>query len=310
MPSKFTKRLGRRATLTAKRGNVNYYKGRGGRSEGVHTSKGEPNDATRLGLPPWDPGARAAPTPRPLSPRAGKFVVLAERTMRIVAPNLEGCKVRARCALGGPRLNTRSPPNRLSVARPSTARTASAVRVCARTCPRAASARVGRGSGARRRRAAVTATGCPASNHYYSTRAAAACGRVRPGALIACAASQRARQFVCASFRSRARYFMAGRAPNGWRRRDSVAHCRLVGRQSRRLRGHAAILCGGHAAGATLRRPEPSVTRWQHFAASILPRRLLGSGDGAPHRLAPVSLSMGQYTNCRPRYVHVVGRAR
>ena len=40
MPSKFSRRLGRRLTLSSKRGNVNYYKGRGGRSEGVHTTKG------------------------------------------------------------------------------------------------------------------------------------------------------------------------------------------------------------------------------------------------------------------------------
>lgn len=40
MPSKFTRRLGRRRALTGKRGNHNYYKGFGGRSEGVHTSKG------------------------------------------------------------------------------------------------------------------------------------------------------------------------------------------------------------------------------------------------------------------------------
>jgi hypothetical protein len=42
MPSKFSRRLARRATraMTSKRGNVTYYKGRGGRSEGVHTAKG------------------------------------------------------------------------------------------------------------------------------------------------------------------------------------------------------------------------------------------------------------------------------
>lgn len=41
MPSKFTRRLGRRGVLSAKRGNANYYKGSGARNEGVHTNKGE-----------------------------------------------------------------------------------------------------------------------------------------------------------------------------------------------------------------------------------------------------------------------------
>jgi hypothetical protein len=42
MPSKFSRRLARRGTgaMTSKRGNANYYKGRGSRSEGVHTAKG------------------------------------------------------------------------------------------------------------------------------------------------------------------------------------------------------------------------------------------------------------------------------
>lgn len=41
MPSKFSRRLGRRGVLTAKRGNMNFYKGTGARKEGVHTTKGE-----------------------------------------------------------------------------------------------------------------------------------------------------------------------------------------------------------------------------------------------------------------------------
>ena len=41
MPSKFSRRLGRRLTLTSKRGNSDYYKGYGARTEGSHTSKGE-----------------------------------------------------------------------------------------------------------------------------------------------------------------------------------------------------------------------------------------------------------------------------
>jgi hypothetical protein len=41
MPSKFSRRLGRRGVLGAKRGNVNFYKGTGARTEGNHTTKGE-----------------------------------------------------------------------------------------------------------------------------------------------------------------------------------------------------------------------------------------------------------------------------
>ena len=41
MPSKFSRRLGRRGVLSAKRGNMNFYKGTGARKEGVHTTKGE-----------------------------------------------------------------------------------------------------------------------------------------------------------------------------------------------------------------------------------------------------------------------------
>lgn len=40
MPSKFSLRLGRRGALSAKRGNANYYKGTGARTEGNHTTKG------------------------------------------------------------------------------------------------------------------------------------------------------------------------------------------------------------------------------------------------------------------------------
>lgn len=63
MGTKFMRRL-RRGTITSKRGNQDYYKGYGARTEGVHTSK-------------------------------GAFVVLPERLMTIRAPDMAGCKVRA-----------------------------------------------------------------------------------------------------------------------------------------------------------------------------------------------------------------------
>jgi hypothetical protein len=52
---KWNKRALRRATMTSKMGNMDYYKGRGARNEGTHTNK-------------------------------GGYVVRAERLMRIVAP--------------------------------------------------------------------------------------------------------------------------------------------------------------------------------------------------------------------------------
>jgi hypothetical protein len=64
MPSKLTRRL-RRGTLTSKAGNRDFYKGRGGRTEGVHTTK-------------------------------GAFTPLASRMMAIVAPSAEAM---AACAL-------------------------------------------------------------------------------------------------------------------------------------------------------------------------------------------------------------------
>ena len=70
MATKFTRRL-RRGTITSKRGNKDYYKGYGARTEGVHTSR-------------------------------GAFVVLQERLMKITAPDMTGCKVRR--ALEFPRL--------------------------------------------------------------------------------------------------------------------------------------------------------------------------------------------------------------
>jgi hypothetical protein len=63
MPSKYTNRL-RRGTLTSKRGNKDYYKGYGARTEGVHTTK-------------------------------GAYVVLPERLMKIVAPDMSGFQVRS-----------------------------------------------------------------------------------------------------------------------------------------------------------------------------------------------------------------------
>lgn len=41
MPSKFSRRLGRRGVLSAKHGNANFYRGTGARNEGNHTTKGE-----------------------------------------------------------------------------------------------------------------------------------------------------------------------------------------------------------------------------------------------------------------------------
>jgi len=64
MPSKYTNRL-RRGTLTSKRGNKDYYKGYGARTEGVHTTK-------------------------------GAYVVLPERLMKIVAPDMSGFQVRGK----------------------------------------------------------------------------------------------------------------------------------------------------------------------------------------------------------------------
>jgi hypothetical protein len=49
MPSKFTLRLGRRGALTAKRGNANYYKGSGARTEGNHTTKGAQKESLCFG---------------------------------------------------------------------------------------------------------------------------------------------------------------------------------------------------------------------------------------------------------------------
>lgn len=40
MPSKFSLRLGRRGALSTKRGNAQFYKGVGARTEGNHTTKG------------------------------------------------------------------------------------------------------------------------------------------------------------------------------------------------------------------------------------------------------------------------------
>lgn len=61
MPSKLTRRL-RRGTLSSKQGNVDFYKGFGARTEGVHTSK-------------------------------GAFVIRPERLMKIVAPDMTGFQV-------------------------------------------------------------------------------------------------------------------------------------------------------------------------------------------------------------------------
>jgi len=62
--SKFGRRFLRRASMNSKMGNKNFYKGRGARNEGTHTSK-------------------------------GGYVVRPERLMRIVAPpNLAACELR------------------------------------------------------------------------------------------------------------------------------------------------------------------------------------------------------------------------
>ena len=63
MPSKLTARGLRRGPLTSKRGNRDFYKGYGGRTEGVHTTK-------------------------------GAFTRLASRTMTIIAPDLAACALR------------------------------------------------------------------------------------------------------------------------------------------------------------------------------------------------------------------------
>ena len=125
MPSKFSLRLGRRGALSAKRGNANYYKGTGARTEGNHTTKGACTHAhagaahatratgprspvsavcclrscrrrqrpsgliTRLHSPPREPPCRLS-----RSPCAGAYVIRPERTMTIVAPDLTGCEVR------------------------------------------------------------------------------------------------------------------------------------------------------------------------------------------------------------------------
>ena len=66
--SKYTKRL-RRGTLTTKRGNAQYYKGFGARSEGTKTNK-------------------------------GAFVLRPERLMRIIAPDMTGFQVRTELVFG------------------------------------------------------------------------------------------------------------------------------------------------------------------------------------------------------------------
>ena len=61
---KWNKRALRRSTMTSKMGNMDFYKGRGGRNEGTHTSK-------------------------------GAYVVRPERLLRIVAPlNLESFQLK------------------------------------------------------------------------------------------------------------------------------------------------------------------------------------------------------------------------
>jgi hypothetical protein len=50
--AKFGRRFLRRVTMNSKRGNMDFYKGRGARNEGTHTSKGaSPTRAWNHGRP-------------------------------------------------------------------------------------------------------------------------------------------------------------------------------------------------------------------------------------------------------------------
>ncbi len=96
---RISRRLGNRGSLTSKRGNQDYYKGKGGRKEGHHTKHG------------WCPRAlrvfrkvaySVASTQRHVrvAGQAGGYVMVPKKMLEIVAPDLTACEVRPmRCGV-------------------------------------------------------------------------------------------------------------------------------------------------------------------------------------------------------------------
>lgn len=85
---RISRRLGNRGSLTAKRGNKNYYKGTGGRKEGKNDLYGECVRCLRCPL------LCCAAVQRLTSAPAGNYILDKVKMLEIVAPDLKGFDVR------------------------------------------------------------------------------------------------------------------------------------------------------------------------------------------------------------------------